>query len=172
MRSAWSPLRSMSFETFFGVLPNSLLALRRLVGQERLSRRSSGQHRTRLATARGVTLGPAPDLPSKVTETAEPPSGSFSTGPVAPAIRPRRYWTSSLHRPICCPVELTLSTALPTRVAALPTAVRRGTGTPSTLFVLRGLTFEPSAMTPPTVASVAAPTSAGVFALVAAAATA
>jgi hypothetical protein len=37
MRSAWSPMRSMSFETFFDVLPNSLLAFPMVLASDLIS---------------------------------------------------------------------------------------------------------------------------------------
>ena len=72
MRSAWSPTRSMSFETFFVVWPNCLLALPTLLATDWTStpeRRGSGIPRIFLRREWRLSTSP-PATPTAVAPTA------------------------------------------------------------------------------------------------------
>jgi hypothetical protein len=128
MRSAWSPTRSMSLDTFFEASPNCLLALPTVLATDFASRsarpplrieRGSGTPRTFLGRVRLLSTKPpaTPAAPAPMA-TAGPPA--LLAAFLSKSTRPLVFWLVLLRPLLAPPLEFDLLRLWERRFAPLP----------------------------------------------------
>ena len=139
MRSAWSPTRSMSLQTFFEVLPNRLLALPRLLVKDFTSRSdergsvipSTFLRRLRLLSARTpvvaaatASAGPTDLLATSFAVAARPVALRLERASLLLVVRTDPFDGPLLRFALRAPDLAPAATASPVSLTAVPTACR------------------------------------------------